>query len=287
MKMKSTKNKEGVRFIEASETYNLTHLSPFKEFSRGRLVHRDFNAHVFRWCHAAMILHKFPNREYSAVLDVGCGPDWSLLTTLHSNGAAPGYFVGVDGRDCSSTRPELKNTRVEFQQHDVTKTLPGPPEQPIQFDLNLGKDKEGNDQYKRITFNGWDMIVCFEVLEHMPKGSGLLLLDQLAKVMSQNTLLLFSTPVFDPKVGMADNHIYEWGYDELKGELESRFTLENHYGTFASMRDYTPLMNEAELKLMNKLKEYYNSALVANFMAPLYPHKSRNVLWHLRKKVSA
>lgn len=259
MKMKSHKNPEGIRLTEASETYNLTHLSPFKEFARGRLIHRDFNAHVFRWSHAAMMLFKFPNREQAAVLDIACGPDWPLLTTLHSNGSAPAVFVGCDARDCSPTKPQLTKTDVQFEQHDITKTLP-------------------------TRASGWDMIVCFEVLEHMPKESGLKLLDNIQQIMGPNTLMLFSTPVFDEKVGMADNHIYEWGYQELKDELEKRFTLENHYGTFASLRDYTPLMTPEELKLLARLKEYYNSAMVACLMAPLYPQKARNVLWQLKRK---
>lgn len=266
-KIKSHRNPEGTRIVEEGEHYNLTHLSPFKEFARGRLIHRDFNAHVFRWCHAAMVLHKFKNRETAAVMDVGCGPDWPLLTTLHSNGCAPGYFLGVDARDVSKTAPKMTSTNVQAVVADITKGLPS----------GFNADPTQNPL-------PWDMIVSFEVLEHMSKESGLKMLDQIKAACSDNTLVLFSTPVFDERVGMAENHIYEWGYKELKDELESRFTLENHYGTFASLRDYVPLMTAEELKVLAKLKEYHNSAIVSCLMAPLYPEKSRNVLWHLRKK---
>jgi len=222
-----------------------------------------------------MVLFKNPKREQAAVLDIGCGPDWPLLTTLHSNGSAPAYFMGVDARDVSGTAPALKKTEVQASQHDITKTLPNVPAT-VSF-----TDESGPVSVPKAE---WDMIVCFEVLEHMPKDSGLKLLDNIAAQMGPNTLMLFSTPVFDANIGMADNHIYEWGYDELKGELESRFALQNHYGTFASLRDYTPLMTPEELKLLVKLKEYYNSAMVACLMAPLYPSKSRNVLWQLARK---
>lgn len=269
-KIKSTKNPDGIRHTAASETYNLTHLSPGKEFERYRFIHRDFVAHGFRWAHAAMILHKHPQREQAAVLDIGCGPEWPLLTCLHSNGCAPAYFVGIDARDCEKTRPNLKSTTTEFVACDITKTLP----------LGRGIPQESGFVAKQ----PWDMVVCFEVLEHMPKESGLLLLDNIKKILSPGALLLFSTPCFDEKVGMAENHIYEWRYEELKGELEKRFTISAHYGTFASMRDYKPLMTPEELKLMEKLKEYYNTALLACMMAPLYPHKARNVLWHLRSR---
>jgi len=264
MKPKSTKNPDGTRYLEESETYNLTHLSPLKEFARGRLIHRDFDAHVFRWSHAAMMIHKNPKRAEASVLDVACGPDWPQLTVMHSNGCMPGYFKGIDLRDCSTTMPTSKNpdVTIEFEQVDITKQIPQLPPS--------GKP--------------WDMVVCFEVLEHMPKGSGLKLLDGLQAVMGPNTTMLFSTPVFDPNVGMADNHIYEWGYQELKDELESRFTLENHFGTFASLKDYTHLLSPEEASVLARLKQYYNSALVSCIMAPLFPQASRNVLWQLKKK---
>lgn len=293
VKLKSHKNTDGTRIVEDSETYNLTHLSPFKEFARGRLIHRDFNAHVFRWSHAAMVLFKNPQREQAAVLDIGCGPDWPLLTTLHSNGSAPAFFMGVDARDVSATAPKLTKTYVKCEQHDITKSLPVPPTSGM-FCAKEGKrdvngtpvdGPEGESTYVKLC-GGWDMIVCFEVLEHMPKESGLKLLDNIAAQMGPNTTLLFSTPVFDEKVGMADNHIYEWGYEELKVELEKRFTLKDHFGTFASLRDYTPLMSEAELKLLARLKDYYNSAMVSCLMAPLYPSKARNVLWQLTRSKS-
>lgn len=280
MKPKSTKNPEGTRYIDESETYNLTHLSPLKEFARGRLIHRDFNAHVFRWLYSAKEIFKNSKRDECAVLDIACGPDWPQLTVMHSNGCMPGYYKGIDLRDCSTTMPSSKSAVIEFEQVDITKQLPAPPA----WNKQIGPtNADGTAELKRLGGH-WDMIVCFEVLEHMPKASGLKLLDGITAAMSDKTQLVFSTPVFDPHVGMAENHLYEWGYEELKGELESRFTLENHYGTFASLKDYTPLMSAEELKLLAKLKEYYNSAMVASIMAPLYPQASRNVLWSLKKK---
>jgi hypothetical protein len=85
---------------------------------------------------------------------------------------------------------------------------------------------------------------------------------------------------------MAENHIYEWEYEELKAELETRFVIEEHFGTFASVKDYKDLMTPEEVNLLNRLKEYYNSAMISCLMAPLYPSKSRNVLWKLRKRVN-
>lgn len=265
---KSQTNPEGVRVDAEEEKFNLTHLSPGKELARYRFVHRDFIAHAFRWSHTAEVVLKRGLVGKGSVMDVGCGPEWSQLTALHSSACSPSYFLGLDARDCSSTKPNLKYP-VEFKQHDVTNPMP------------VGHLVEGGAP---TDWKPWDIIVCYEVIEHMPKPMGIKLLDNIKSAMSENTLLLFSTPCFDERVGMAENHIYEWKYNELREELESRFTLENHFGTFASLRDYTPVMSEAELKMLARLKEYYNSALISCLMAPLYPEKARNCLWHLKLK---
>ena len=218
-----------------------------------------------------MLLYKHPKREETVVLDVGCGTEWPMLTAFHSNGALPGGFMGVDARDCSRQKPNLK-IGVEFQQVDVTKALPQG--YPLAIVTNTGIPQ----------LRQWDMITCFEVLEHMPKESGLKLLDNLAGITNNQTLTLLSTPCFSEQAGMAENHVYEWKYEELKEELEKRFVVTQHFGTFASLKDYMPLMNEAELKLLARLREYYNTALISCMMAPLYPEKARNCLWHLRRK---
>jgi hypothetical protein len=226
-----------------------------------------------------MLMHKNPNREKAAVLDIACGPEWPQLTVMHSNGCAPGYYMGVDLRDCRGTMPIMKKTLVGFDQVDVTKGLPN-------AIVARVPDQSVNSETGEVVMHeqaiAWDMIVCFEVLEHMPKESGIKLLDNIQSVMTSDTLLLFSTPVFDPGVGMADNHIYEWGYEELKEELSRRFDIVNHYGTFASLKDYVPTMTPEEIKVLEKLKEYYNTAVVSCMMAPLYPQHSRNVLWQLK-----
>jgi hypothetical protein len=263
MKPKSVTNPDGVRFTDESETYNLTHLSPGKELMKYRFQHRDFIAHAWRWCHTAqqVLSRKLVGTGY--VMDVGCGPEWSQLVALHSNACSPAYFLGMDIRDCSKTMPNAKS-KVEFGQIDVTGKLP-----------TGTLDETGVKKT-------WDIITCYEVLEHMPKGQGLKLLDNLVSACSNDTLLLFSTPCYNGT--MSDNHIYEWTYEELKQELDQRFTIEDHFGTFASLKDYIPLMKPEELAIISRLKQYYNSAIISCMFAPLYPQAARNVLWQLKKK---
>lgn len=168
-------------------------------------------------------------------------------------------YVGIDARDCSKTMPKV-NFPSRFIQTNVVDVLP----------------RNG------VVEGGWDLIVCYEVLEHMTKEAGQAFLQNIYDIMDDESTLLLSTPCYNGT--MAENHIFEWSYEELKTELENDFIIDEHFGTFASIKDYASLMTPEEIKLINRLKKYYNSALVSCIMAPLYPEKSRNVLWRLRKK---
>lgn len=43
-------------------------------------------------------------------------------------------------------------------------------------------------------------------------------------------------------------------------------------------------MNDWQKKMFDALKEYYDSNLIANIMAPMFPDASRNTLWVLKRK---
>jgi len=258
---KSIKNPDEVRIETANEgenTFNLTHLSPLKELARGRQCHRDFLSHWFRWGFIASKVFRDYKADTCSILDVGCAPDWNQLIVLHSNGCHPGYYMGIDARDCSNTIPKV-SFPVAFEQVNIVDSLPMGPE---------------NDC--------WDLLTFLEVIEHMPKDCGIKVLDNLLGVMDENSTLIMSTPCYNGT--MSDNHVYEWQFTELKEELEKRFTIEDCFGTFISLKDYTPDMTPEELKVLNRLREYYNSAMVSCIMAPLYPDKARNCLWVLKKK---
>ena len=100
----------------------------------------------------------------------------------------------------------------------------------------------------------------------------------------------YDTGCYDEKVGAAKNHIIdgkvgEFTFDELKTLIEKYFVIEKTYGTFASQRDYKPLMNEWQTKMYNALNDYYDVNLLSNLMAPLFPEHSRNCLWRCKLKL--
>jgi len=117
------------------------------------------------------------------------------------------------------------------------------------------------------------------------------------KCGNKNAKFYLSTPNFDEKVGAAGNHTYdsgdgrgvdiqEFSHTELESLiLEAGFKIINKYGTFASIRDYKPLMNEWQIKMFEGLKDYFDANLLSNIMAPFFPEQSRNTLWVLKNKI--
>ena len=102
-------------------------------------------------------------------------------------------------------------------------------------------------------------------------------------------LFLLSTPNYDEQVGAASNHIIngeicEFDHFELQDILERYFTIENKYGTFASIRDYKPLMNDWQKQYFETVSEYFDTNILSNLMAPMFPAESRNCLWVLKVK---
>lgn len=240
--------------------YNKTQLSPDVEFER-HIFHRDQFAHYLRWTHVLKSAKINQN-----ILDIGCGTG-NLLEVLYRNRYNPLNYLGLDVRKSSLLKAKEKFIKLKYA------------------------DFECVDLCKEYDFNHvpWDLICSFEVIEHIGKQNGDKFLYNITKHMNKKTLFLLSTPVFDESVGAAKNHIIngeicEYSFDELKHLLEKYFIIEDVFGTFASQRDYKPIMNEWQKEMFKELTKYYDSNLISNIMAPFFPEHSRNCLWRCRSR---
>jgi hypothetical protein len=85
-------------------------------------------------------------------------------------------------------------------------------------------------------------------------------------------------------VGAADNHVNEMKYEVFGSLLERHnYQIINHFGTFASIKDYIHEMLEPEcMEMFNRLRDYYDTNYLATIFAPLFPQHARNCLWHVR-----
>lgn len=249
------------------KNYNTTDLSPDKSFER-HVFHRDQFAHYMRWTH---ILKEA--RIGETVCDFGCGSA-NLLEVLYRNKFKQASYVGIDIREKTIEQAKEKFAVVdwaEFYAADLVK----------------------NDfEYESIEA---DKVCSFEVLEHVGKQNADAFMINFKACGKQDALYYISTPNHDAQVGAAGNHTYDSGdgrgvavqeftHDELTELFEKHFDIVRKFGTFASITHYKHLMNDWQQKMFDHLKEYYDSNLLSNMMAPFFPEQARNTLWVLKRK---
>lgn len=241
--------------------YNTTQLTPQQEFER-HIYHRDQFAHYLRWTHV------LKNAKIGqTILDFGCGSG-EMLEVFYRNKFRPKKYLGLDIRKqtIDENKEKFKNLDfAEFRQADL-----------CQDELDLGQ-----------TF---DVITCFEVMEHIGHANADAFLDNIAYHCGPDTVVYLSTPNYDPNVGAANNHLLgpdkevgEWDHFELQKKLEEFFTIEKKFGTFASIKDYKADLTGWKKEAFEELREYYDSNLLSNMMAPMIPAEhARNCLWVLK-----
>lgn len=244
--------------------YNVTDLNPETTFER-HVFHRDQFAHYLRWTH---ILKETKIGETTC--DFGCG-NGNLLEVLYRNKFKQKKYIGLDIRDVFKSNL-LELDWAEFHQIDLI--------------------KENIKYFEKIKA---DKVCSFEVIEHVGKQNVNKFLKNFMACGKQNAKYYLSTPNFDESVGAAGNHTYDSGdgrgkrIHEFKHEELQKYIIKNgfkiikKFGTFASQKDYKNLLNDWQLKMYNGLKDYYDSNLVANLMAPFFPEQSRNTLWILKR----
>lgn len=220
-------------------------------------LHRDYIAHCFRWTHAAKIIQRMKN---AIILDVGCGKEMPFPKLIYSSKLRPTHYVGLDVGDWPL--PEMLE-KVTFP-----------------CDKLVG-DIADCDSFEDLGFTAApNLITCFEVMEHVEWEHCLRSLSAMKKIAALDCTLLISTPCYNLK-DVADNHVNEMTYQAFGSALEHcGWAIRGHWGTFASQRDYKALLIEGGYEdLFNVMHNYYDSNVLSVIFAPLYPSRSRNVIW--------
>lgn len=246
-----------------------TSLSIDQAEARG-FIHRDYIAHCLRWSHVAKYLQQSGRYKTARILDVGCGKELPLAKLLHSSRLAPteGWYVGVD-----------PNKLAMPEQFANAKWKPTILDQMNVLDLSLVPQGINVGLAAQPT-----VLVCFEVLEHVQPAMARRMLAKFRELLAPDGVAFISTPVWDPHVGAADNHINEMRFHALgRAILDAGFSISDVWGTFASQRDYKDQLAEwpGLGNVFSALSEYYDSNLLATIFAPLFPDESRNCLWKL------
>lgn len=256
------------------ETYNKTQLTPQGEFDK-HIYHRDQFAHFLRWSYVLNLSERFMN-----ILDFGCGTA-ELCEVFYRNRKRPLNYIGIDVRD-SVIKKNLEKEypfNTDFVCHDLT--VPLKVMVPLTDASLLAVE----------TKMPWDIITCFEVIEHIPKDKQHLLLQNLRDNASEDTIILISTPNYDEHKGAANNHIVnqeicERTYDEMIKMLDDNgLHLVKAYGTFADVKIIENNLSSSDKMAFYKLKEYHDVNVLSVMFAPLIPQHARNVLYVCKMKM--
>lgn len=231
------------------------------EAGHGRTLHRDYSAHFWRWSFA----RRFITAKHN-VLEVGCGEDKPLSKIL-TGGAAPHvkHYTGVDLNKLKPSNSQRLTFHGEFNFVERWKEL-------------LKGDKAG----------GYDVVVNYEVIEHMKVEHGAKLLKAMLACLKPGGVLLLSTPVYDG-VRHAANHIHEYTVPELQKAIEKAgFTVERRFGTFMDIKHIGKVdpcdASQGAVALVRKaLEQYFDNDAISNIFGPLHPDHARNNLWVCRK----
>ena len=255
--------------------FDKTHLD-VERYNRRGVIHRDYIAHCHRWSFVQrwMVTRDLNDRyldtdgatrgkmmhKKTHVLDIGCGVDIMLYRALVSNKVSPLSYTGVDINKLS-----------------VPKEFAGSKFQPTLLEETDICSVDSLD-------NEPNLVVSFEMLEHVPFDYSQATLKKAYDLSSHDATLIMSTPVYMEKYGMAKNHINEMTREQVMEQLDNAgWKVKENYGTFAGRPELFKHMKPEHQELFKELMKYYDSNVMATIFAPLYPQYARNNLWVCEK----
>ena len=236
-------------------------------------LNRDYVAHALRYGWPMRVLRA----NYGAgatIAELGCGADLPMFRTMVMDLSATSYYkpkryVGVD----------LNKIRYKPQVSGINSVY--------LENTNLLRSPEVLPDWD------YDLIISFEVLEHMGKEDGLQFLEiavNLAKTSVRRKLeagqkkptcmILLSTPVgngLTPK-----NHIYEWKRSELQrawNHLGVRIAAQ--FGMFSNLTELQSELTEAEWQVFRRLTRFHSPETLVSMFSCLHPSVARNIAWEI------
>lgn len=129
-----------------------------------------------RLAHAVRFV-EFDDVHGRRLLDIGCGFGWYELAAL-DRGVAAVTGLELSERDLETARRHVRDKRVSFATGTATE-LPFEPD-------------------------SFDTVVCWEVLEHVPRGSEPVVFAEIRRVLRPGGRLYLSTPAASPSACALD-----------------------------------------------------------------------------------
>lgn len=141
-----------------------------------------------------------------------------------------------------------------------------------------------------------DFFWSTETIEHMGKEFVKPWIEEAHRILREGGRAYISTPNHDgSKDKLPVDHVYEWGYEELKELLEKYFIINAHHGVFGQQRHYirgirewydriTPEARAEADRMIYQIQKRFSPEWQRVILATMFPEKSNNVAWQLTVK---
>lgn len=243
----------------------------------------DELAHISRYCKITDLIIEEARRLGRPVdlLEAGCGQVWVLryLYKAHviKKSDVVRSYLGVD-IDPACLTDIWSDDPVADAQWFKTTTTKG------RLDI---QDLTVNPTFERK--NGTvDVAWTTEVIEHMLPDRVEAWIKDMARCLRKGGLAYVSTPNCDgSREKLPKDHVYEWGFAELKALLERYFTIESHLGVFIQMNRFEKVQKVQKrwpAELLTAIQTRFDNHWQRVILAAPYPEVSNNVAWVLRKR---
>ena len=216
--------------------------------------------------------------------EVGCGECWTLRNlykayVIKKSDVIRSYYRYDIDPACELENPFWSNAGGLLKDSTWFKNFNG--EIRIQ-DLTVNPVFDLEDQ-------SVDFFWSTEVIEHMGREFVPAWLDDVARVMRKGALGYVSTPNHaGSNDKLPEDHVYEWGFLELKEELERNFIIESVVGTFIQIPKLRKALREDPngwtADQYEMLEQRYGRQFLRMAAAVFYPEVANNCAWVLRKK---
>lgn len=216
------------------------------------------------------------------VLEIGCGELWVLrnlykaYTVKKSDVIASYHGFDIDPA-VTQELPWWSNGGGEISESQWLKNFNA---RITVQDLTVNPKLDEPDESK-------DFCWSTEVIEHMKPEFVPPWLDELDRITKPGGLIYITTPNHDGSNDkLPEDHVYEWGFEELKNELEKRWELQSVVGTFIQIPKLRKAMREGDgwtSEQFEMLQNRYGRQFLRMVAAVFYPEVSNNCAWILRK----
>jgi len=217
------------------------------------------------------------------ILEIGCGEVWPMRVLYKAYTVKKAdvvqHYVGYDiDPACQQEHPYWPNGGEDIHDSAWFKTING--EVRIQ-DLTTNPKLALEDEYI-------DFFYTTEVIEHMGREFIEPWIAEAARVLRPGGLAYVSTPNHDgSNEKLPEDHVYEWGFQELRDLLDKYFEIKSVVGNFIQLPNFKKaqkLHGRWSPDQVDMIMERFGKQWQRMILAMPYPEVSNNAGWVLRKK---